>query len=117
MSSSRFSLFVPHGSPMFALDPGQAGAAMSRIATQYREPRAIVIISPHWTTELTTVGTAARLPTIHDFHGFDQALYPLALLASAGILEREKDGQCVYYGMKDKLVMQLCELVRAQLAD
>ena len=41
----------------------------------------------------------------------------LALLASAGILEREKDGQCVYYGMKDKLVMQLCELVRAQLAD
>lgn len=41
----------------------------------------------------------------------------LALLATAGILEREKDGQCVYYGMKDKLVMQLCALVRAQLAD
>lgn len=41
----------------------------------------------------------------------------LALLAAAGILEREKDGQCVYYGMKDKLVVQLCELVRAQLAD
>lgn len=40
----------------------------------------------------------------------------LALLAAAGILEREKDGQCVYYGMKDRLVMQLCELVRAQLA-
>lgn len=41
----------------------------------------------------------------------------LALLATAGILERKKDGQCVYYGMKDKLVMQLCALVRAQLAD
>ncbi len=41
----------------------------------------------------------------------------LALLATAGILKREKDGQCVYYGMKDKLVVQLCELVRAQLAD
>jgi len=40
----------------------------------------------------------------------------LALLAAAGILEREKVGQCVYYGMKDKLVMQLCELVRAQIA-
>jgi len=40
----------------------------------------------------------------------------LALLAAAGILEREKDGQCVYYGMKDKLVMQLCEMVRAQIA-
>jgi DNA-binding transcriptional ArsR family regulator len=40
----------------------------------------------------------------------------LALLAAAGILEREKDGQCVYYGMKDKLVLQLCELVRSQIA-
>jgi len=40
----------------------------------------------------------------------------LALLAGAGILKREKDGQCAYYGMKDKLVVQLCELVRAQIA-
>ena len=40
----------------------------------------------------------------------------LALLAAVGILQREKDGQCVYYGMKDKLVVQLCELVRAQIA-
>jgi ArsR family transcriptional regulator len=39
----------------------------------------------------------------------------LALLAAAGILEREKDGQRVYYGMKDKLVVRLCELVRAQM--
>jgi ArsR family transcriptional regulator len=41
----------------------------------------------------------------------------LALLATAGILEREKDGQCVYYGMKDRLVVQVCELVRTQLED
>lgn len=39
----------------------------------------------------------------------------LALLANAGILEREKAGPCVYYGMKDELVMQLCELVRTQV--
>lgn len=41
----------------------------------------------------------------------------LALLAAAGILKREKDGQCVYYGVKDQLSVKLCELVRAQLAD
>jgi len=41
----------------------------------------------------------------------------LALLATAGILERKRDGQCVYYGMKDKLVVQVCELVRSQLSD
>ena len=40
----------------------------------------------------------------------------LALLAAAGILERDKDGQCVYYGVKDRLAVKLCELVRAQIA-
>jgi ArsR family transcriptional regulator len=39
----------------------------------------------------------------------------LALLATAGILEREKDGQNVYYGVKDQLAVKMCELVRAQL--
>jgi ArsR family transcriptional regulator len=41
----------------------------------------------------------------------------LALLAAAGILQREKNGQCVYYGVKDRLAIKMCELVRAQLAD
>jgi DNA-binding transcriptional ArsR family regulator len=41
----------------------------------------------------------------------------LALLAAASVLARERDGQCVYYRVKDQLVVQLCELVRAQLAE
>ncbi|MEI8290698.1 MAG: metalloregulator ArsR/SmtB family transcription factor [Verrucomicrobiota bacterium] len=41
----------------------------------------------------------------------------LALLASAGILTRKKDGQCVYYGMKDPLTLRMCELVHSQLAN
>ena len=40
----------------------------------------------------------------------------LALLAAAGILTRARDGQCVYYGLKDQLAVKLCELVRAQVA-
>ncbi len=39
----------------------------------------------------------------------------LALLAAAGILNRKKEGQWVYYSIKDKLMVRLCELVRAQL--
>jgi DNA-binding transcriptional ArsR family regulator len=41
----------------------------------------------------------------------------LALLASAGLVTRKKDGQSVYYGIKDELVLRLCELVRAQILD
>lgn len=39
----------------------------------------------------------------------------LSLLALGGILERRKEGQCVYYGTKDPMVMELCELVRSQM--
>ena len=39
----------------------------------------------------------------------------LALLAASGMLTRVRDGQCVYYGIKDQLAVKLCELVRAQV--
>ena len=41
----------------------------------------------------------------------------LSLLATAGILSRRKDGQCVYYGLKDELTLKMCELVHSQLRD
>ncbi len=71
------ALFVPHGAPTFALRPGAAGAAIARAARKLPLPRAIVIISPHWDTAVPTVGFADRLETIHDFHGFPEALYAL----------------------------------------
>lgn len=41
----------------------------------------------------------------------------LALLAAAGILQREKNGQRVFYSVKEQLVVRLCELVRSQWLD
>lgn len=70
-------LFVPHGSPMFALQPGAAGAAMSALVPHLGRPRAIVVISPHWETAIPAVGTGVRLETIHDFGGFDPRLYEI----------------------------------------
>src|SRR5689334_5980565 len=40
----------------------------------------------------------------------------LSLLAAAGILTREKQGQYVYYGLKDPLTLKMCELVHSQLS-
>jgi ArsR family transcriptional regulator len=39
----------------------------------------------------------------------------LSLLAAAGIITRQKDGQFVYYGMSNPLTMKLCELVHNEL--
>jgi 4,5-DOPA dioxygenase extradiol len=71
------SLFVPHGAPTIALDPGAAGAALAAYPVGLPRPRAIVVISAHWHTERPTVGVAARFDTIHDFWGFPEALYSL----------------------------------------
>jgi 4,5-DOPA dioxygenase extradiol len=77
MNPIRSVLFVPHGSPLFALQPGAAGAALSAVASRLGTPRAIVVISPHWETDVPTVGTATRLETLHDFGGFDPRLYQI----------------------------------------
>ncbi len=39
----------------------------------------------------------------------------LSLLASAGVLERVKDGQRVFYGVKSPVVTELCGMVCAHL--
>lgn len=80
--NSQPALFVAHGSPMSALQPGAAGAALRSLATTLARPRAVVIVSPHWETLVPTVGAATTLPTIHDFSGFDRRLYDLSYPAT-----------------------------------
>ena len=82
MNATLPSLFVPHGAPTFALNPGAAGAALHAITQTLPQPRAIIIVSAHWDTAVPTVGTAQRLETIHDFWGFPEALYQMRYPAS-----------------------------------
>lgn len=70
-------LFVPHGSPMFALEPGEAGAALVALAGALPQPRAVVVLSPHWETQVPTVSAGTAPETIHDFGGFDARLYEI----------------------------------------
>jgi 4,5-DOPA dioxygenase extradiol len=71
------TLFLSHGSPMHALDPGRAGAAWQALAQSLPRPRAIVVASAHWETSLPMLTVAETLETIHDFGGFPEALYRL----------------------------------------
>jgi hypothetical protein len=41
----------------------------------------------------------------------------LALLYTGGILQRERDGQKVFYSVKAPLALKMCELVRANWLD
>ena len=90
-------LFVSHGSPMFALNPGTTGPALTAWVNEHvpaQRLRGIVVMSPHWMTRGIGVMTQPFPPTWHDFGGFPPALYELQYPApgdpalAAQILER-----------------------------
>jgi len=71
------SLFISHGSPMHALQPGPAGEAWKALARRLPRPRAILIASAHWETQLPMLTGSGKPDTIHDFYNFPEPLYRL----------------------------------------
>ncbi|HGY9624891.1 class III extradiol ring-cleavage dioxygenase [Pseudomonas juntendi] len=69
------SLFISHGSPMLALQPGASGPALKALANALARPKAIVVVSAHWESRELLVMGNAQPETWHDFHGFPAALY------------------------------------------
>ena len=110
MSTPLASVFVSHGSPMIALEPGDAGAFMQRLGpaidAAFGRPRAIVSVSAHTAARVPVVLGAARHEAIYDFGGFDPRLNRMrydapgnpalatriaALLRDAGIAAQQVD--------------------------
>jgi len=71
------SIFISHGSPMHALQPGPAGEAWKALGRRLPRPRAILIASAHWETSLPMLTNNAKPETIHDFYNFPPPLYKL----------------------------------------
>ena len=69
------SLYISHGSPMLALEPGESGPALTRLAAQLPKPKAIVIVSAHWESNELLVSGNPQPQTWHDFGGFPKALF------------------------------------------
>lgn len=72
------SLFISHGAPTFALEPGLAGPRLSALGQALPRPQAVLVVSPHWMTPTPRVSLAAQPETVHDFGGFAPALYQLS---------------------------------------
>lgn len=74
-------IFVTHGSPMLAIEPGETGALLTELGHDLAKKsiKAIVVVSAHWITKHRPYITAAKVPnTIHDFSGFPERLYQLS---------------------------------------
>ncbi|AZD80943.1 DODA-type extradiol aromatic ring-opening family dioxygenase [Pseudomonas chlororaphis] len=69
------SLFISHGSPMLALEPGASGPALARLAAELPRPKAIVVVSAHWESQDLRASSNPQPQTWHDFGGFPAALF------------------------------------------
>jgi 4,5-DOPA dioxygenase extradiol len=75
--SSLPTLFLSHGAPTFAIDPGRAGEALTAVVARIPRPKAILAVSAHWETARPAVSGAVSPKTIHDFFGFPKPLYDI----------------------------------------
>ncbi len=81
MNTALPPIFVSHGSPMIALEPGAAGEFMMRLGpaidAAFGRPKAIVAISAHSVARGLVLLAAAEHEAVYDFGGFDAELYTL----------------------------------------
>ena len=75
------ALFLSHGSPMIALQPGKAGLFMQtlgeRLRQQFGPPRAILSLSAHSLSGELTLLAAPSHQAMYDFGRFDDRLFSL----------------------------------------
>ena len=81
MNKHTAPLFLSHGSPMTAIEPGAAGAFWQRLGPAIEacggRPRAILVVSAHSLAREPLLMAAAQHTTVHDFSGFPAPLYQL----------------------------------------
>jgi 4,5-DOPA dioxygenase extradiol len=68
-------LFIGHGSPMNGIEDNEFSRRWTQMAKEIPTPAAVLVVSAHWFSKGTRI-TAMDFPeTIHDFGGFQQALF------------------------------------------
>ena len=71
------AVFVSHGAPDLSLNSSFARTFLSQLGNKLGKPKAILIISAHWSTRQPMTSTVEHPDTVKDFWGFSSKLNSL----------------------------------------
>ncbi|WHY85660.1 class III extradiol ring-cleavage dioxygenase [Neobacillus novalis] len=71
------SLFVAHGSPLLAIENNEYTKFLTQLGQNMPRPKAVILFSAHWESNVQKVSDVDQYSTIYDFGGFDEALYKI----------------------------------------
>lgn len=71
------SLFIAHGAPLLAVENNDYTNFINQLGQDLPRPKAVVLFSAHWVTEVQQLSRVDQYSTIYDFGGFDPELYTI----------------------------------------
>ena len=69
------AFFVGHGNPMNAIDNNAFTESLRTLGESIEKPKAILVISAHWSTPYSAITMHASDELMYDMYGFPDALY------------------------------------------
>jgi len=72
------TIFLSHGAPDLVIRESAVTQFLRDLHQQFPQPKAILVISAHWNSQLPMVSAAKHPKTIYDFSGFPEQLYHLS---------------------------------------
>jgi 4,5-DOPA dioxygenase extradiol len=71
------SFFIAHGAPLIAVENNEYTEFLNQLGRSLPRPKAIVLFSAHWESQVQKVSEVDQYETIYDFGGFDPSLYTI----------------------------------------
>lgn len=71
------SLFIAHGSPLLAIENNDYTNFLKQLGQSLPRPKAVVLFSAHWESEVQKISRVDQYNTIYDFGGFAPSLYTI----------------------------------------
>jgi 4,5-DOPA dioxygenase extradiol len=71
------SLFIAHGAPLLAIQDNQYTRFLQEYGQNAPRPRAIILFSAHWESDVQQLSDIEHYSTMYDFGGFPDALYQI----------------------------------------